>query len=177
MTNQVLRVMTVKRIKPSAPQWVESDGTPSEVLIRDCKMERVEAIIGNDRREELLMMNKSQGSQVFKCCGLELPWRNNQQNISRIPAGIYVGIRERHGRYGWLYRLQNVPDRTGVLFGHIGNWAGDVSMGKKSNSEGCLILGTTFGDRMVSNSGKAIEEFAKVVQNGPGVCIVEVIDP
>jgi hypothetical protein len=50
-------------------------------------------------------------------------------------------------------------------------------MGRKSDSEGCLLIGTGFGDRMVTNSGVAIKAFAKEVQNGPGTCLVEVIDP
>jgi len=180
MTN-VLRVMTVTRLKPPVTECPEADGTPSEVLIRDCQVYRVEAIVDQGRREQLLTMNKTQGKAVFKCAGMELPWRGNNNNVSRIPAGVYVGVREKHPKYGWLYRLQSVPNRSGVLFGHIGNWAGDKSQKKKANSEGCLLLGKRHtmvgGQYGVTDSGLTMKGFADTVSSGPTTCLIEIIDP
>lgn len=75
----------------------------------------------------------------FKCLTLELPWRDNRPNISCIPAGTYSAHR-RHGSKGHRWYLENIEDRSGVMF-HVGNWAGDKSAGFKSDTRGCILLG------------------------------------
>lgn len=80
----------------------------------------------------------------FLCKTLELPWRDNQHDISCIPQGTY--------QCKWmfspvhncdLYHVIAVPDRGSVEI-HVGNWAGDVSKGFKSNSKGCILVGHLF---------------------------------
>lgn len=75
---------------------------------------------------------------------LELPWRDNHQSISCIPAGKYYCVSELHQRLGRVYRLHDVPDRAGVLI-HSGNYAGDKAKGWASHVEGCILIGKKRG--------------------------------
>lgn len=83
-------------------------------------------------------------SGSFECKTLELPWRENQKQISCIPPGIYnVDIRVSN-KYGRVYWVREVPNRTYILI-HSGNFAGDVSKGYKSHVMGCILLGKDIG--------------------------------
>jgi hypothetical protein len=76
---------------------------------------------------------------------MELPWRDNQPRISRIPAGQYLcSLCYSPAFKKNLYRLSDVPGRSGVLI-HVGNWAGDVSLGFRASSQGCIIVGKARG--------------------------------
>lgn len=80
----------------------------------------------------------------YTCRTLELPWRNNQKQISCIPPGEYdVDIRLSN-KYGRIYWVRNVPDRSYILI-HSGNYAGDTSKGYKSHVMGCILLGKQHG--------------------------------
>jgi len=83
-------------------------------------------------------------SDDFTCRTLELPWRKNQKQISCIPPGEYnVDIRLSN-KYGRIYWVRNVPNRTYILI-HSGNYAGDVKKGFKSHVMGCILLGKKSG--------------------------------
>lgn len=73
----------------------------------------------------------------FACKTLERPWKNNQKNISCIPKGTYNCKRIFSLRFGYVYEIQGVLNRTGVLL-HPGNYFFDV--------EGCILLGDKYGD-------------------------------
>ncbi len=78
---------------------------------------------------------------------LELPWKDNKENISCIPEGTYKGKLVNSPKHGICYELQDVPDRTDVQI-HIGNYPKDTL--------GCILVGTEFGgDKSISNSEKA----------------------
>lgn len=79
---------------------------------------------------------------------LELPWRDNIQKISCIPAGVYACNSEFHRSLGRIYRLQRVEGRSGVLI-HSGNLAGDVLKGWRSNVQGCILVGKKRGQLWV----------------------------
>lgn len=64
---------------------------------------------------------------------LELPWRNNLNEISRIVAGRYSATTRDDGDRGWRLELDAVPGRTLVQL-HIGNFP--------ANSVGCILLGS-----------------------------------
>lgn len=66
------------------------------------------------------------------CDTLELPWNNNQRNISSIPQGIYMGQRETHSRLGQVIRITGVPGRDGILI-HTGN--------DSTATSGCILVG------------------------------------
>ena len=75
------------------------------------------------------------------CRMTELPWRDNARGRSRIPAGLYeVAYMERSasGKYHDVYHVLGVPERAGILI-HPGNWAGDRTLGYRSDSWGCLL--------------------------------------
>lgn len=90
----------------------------------------------------LLAFNNKQEKKSFRI--LELPWRNNEQNISRIPNGKYNCKIHKSKKFGTVYHIENVENRTWILT-HSGNFAGDTSKGFKTHSYGCLIIGKYFG--------------------------------
>lgn len=56
------------------------------------------------------------GETVPLCHTIELPWRDNQVNISCIPAGVYP-VRERYSpKFKWHLHVQKVPGRRLILF-------------------------------------------------------------
>lgn len=85
---------------------------------------------------------------------LELPWKDNQRNISCIPLGNYrcvmVKNRTTNGGMGikTTFEVIAVPDRDGILF-HIGNTVKDT--------EGCILLGKGFNlDRKITLSASKV---------------------
>lgn len=105
---------------------------------------------------------------------LEDAWRNNQPNVSCIPAGIY-----RVSPHGWdtgspvkykqTWRLLNVPQRTGILI-HAGNTHKDT--------EGCLLVGMGIQISQtassVNDSRIAIDYLRKEI--GEKSFVLEVVD-
>ena len=75
---------------------------------------------------------------VYWFKGIELPWRNNSVNISRIPAGTYPAkaiLKGRSNYYG--IHILNVPNRTEIMI-HIANYVREL--------RGCLACGVKFAD-------------------------------
>jgi hypothetical protein len=106
----------------------------------------------------------------FKCCTLELPWRDNAKSISCIPAEEYDVELKLSNKYGRIYWVTKVPDRTGILI-HSGNYAGDISKGFKSHVMGCILLGKEMGflgrQRAILNSRITVREFMEVMNYQP----------
>ena len=63
----------------------------------------------------------------FTCRTLELPWRENQKQISCIPAGEYDVEIRLSNKYGRVYWVRHVPNRTYILI-HSGNYADYLSL-------------------------------------------------
>jgi len=105
--------------------------------------------------------------QNFHCYSLELPWKDNQQNISCIPAGNYTVRIRMSPKYGRIYWILEVPGRSYILI-HSGNWAGDVSKGFKTHTNGCILLGKYTGylqgQRAVLCSRPTITKFMNLLQ-------------
>ncbi len=78
---------------------------------------------------------------VVNVKSLELPYLDNEHNISCIPAGIYDCEKIQHKKYGICFWVKDVPGREGVLI-HIGNYAS----GKKKDTRGCILPGLRFID-------------------------------
>lgn len=72
------------------------------------------------------------GPNAFACYTLELPWLNDQPDISCIPEGIYPMIRHSSAAHPNVWKVNNVPGRTEILI-HNGN--------VESDSLGCIIVG------------------------------------
>ena len=68
---------------------------------------------------------------------LEREWKNNQPNISCIPAGEYECKRVRSPKFGNTFEVTNVPGRSHILF-HKGNLQED--------SYGCILVGGQYGN-------------------------------
>ena len=106
----------------------------------------------------------------FECRSIELPWRDNNVSISCIPKGTYMVEPFKSPKYGNTYIIKDVPGRSYILF-HWGNWAGDKSKGFKSNSEGCILLGTKHGyltnQFAVLNSRTTVKRFLHTMNNEP----------
>jgi hypothetical protein len=71
-----------------------------------------------------------------ECLTLELPWRDNQRNVSCIPAGRYTCRMFTRPNGNREYEVSNVPGRSSILF-HPGNTVRDI--------QGCILPGTRFG--------------------------------
>lgn len=111
----------------------------------------------------LTRLIKTQNSIIGELTGLkgriftlEDAWRENQANISCIPAGRYKCAP--HGweanppyRFTKVWRVSNVPNRSAILF-HIGNTHEDT--------RGCILVGFDMrvvgGEASVLNSAAAI---------------------
>jgi hypothetical protein len=102
----------------------------------------------------------------FICKTLELPWRKNKRSISCIPSGKYKVVIRQSPKYGSVYWVQDVPNRTWILI-HSGNWAGDVKKGFKSHVNGCILLGKKHGwlaeQRAILNSRVAVRGFRNIL--------------
>jgi hypothetical protein len=79
--------------------------------------------------------------EIFRCKCLELPWLNNQHNISCIPIGIYNVVKYNIKAHPNTFWIKDVPGREGILI-HIGNFA----TGQKIDTKGCQLPGMSFID-------------------------------
>jgi hypothetical protein len=92
------------------------------------------------------------GLPVFST--LELPWLENKQSISCIPEGEYLVTPHYSKRFGNVFAVHKVPNRSGILF-HVGNYLKDT--------HGCILVGKSFtlnerGDVDILNSKLALDE-------------------
>lgn len=92
---------------------------------------------------------------------LELPYLDNERNISAIPEGKYRGRVIPHetrttGGLGKLIKLEDVPGRDGILI-HVGNTVLDT--------QGCILVGKYFG-RILNKPAvmESREAFFKLMQ-------------
>ena len=92
-------------------------------------------------------------SAPFTFHTLELPWRDNQTRISRIPAGDYIATWHNSPKFGRCYKLQDVPGRSEILI-HHGNYP--------KNTEGCILIGRSSSKDAVWSSVQARNEFQRL---------------
>lgn len=85
------------------------------------------------------------GHELFVCKTLELPWKNNENNISCIPSNSAYPCKytrsnrlsEAAGHDVFTYEILNVPHRTGIRF-HSCNFVHQLL--------GCVGLGAIYDD-------------------------------
>jgi len=76
--------------------------------------------------------------QVPFAVTLEEPWRDNERNVSCIPARLYACARVQSLKFGETFEVLHVPGRTHILF-HAGNILEDT--------EGCILVAEEFAER------------------------------
>lgn len=77
------------------------------------------------------------------CFSLELPWRNNVQNVSCIPAGVYWASKYRSKSKGDVVLLHDVYNRSYIEI-HAGNYTRQI--------EGCILVGDSIKFLDVDNT-------------------------
>lgn len=98
----------------------------------------------------------------FDCYTLELPWRDNQPNISCIPVGIYHAFVDKNVTIGGKYviRLKDVPNRKGILI-HVFNYIEETA--------GCIGVGddiTSYEDKkMITNSRLTMQKLLNEIKD------------
>lgn len=99
---------------------------------------------------------------------LELPWKDNKVRESCVPTNTYSCQIVRSPRFGRVYGVQNVPNRSAILI-HAGNYGGDIGKGYKSDIQGCILLGESKGNLSgqpaVLNSKSALRMFMDEMQD------------
>ena len=83
-------------------------------------------------------------SDSFMCFTSELPWRNNESQISCIPEGTYSVYWHNSPKFGPCYKVQGVPRRAEILI-HSGNYVGDRLLNYRTNSHGCILPASKLG--------------------------------
>lgn len=78
---------------------------------------------------------------------LELPYLNNQRNISCIPTGTYKLLKHTSPKFKECFLLENVKDRGNILI-HAGNYTKDT--------QGCILVGFKKQDNAIFESRKAL---------------------
>lgn len=91
---------------------------------------------------------------VFTCKTLELPWRDNQYQISCIPKGNYNVVRRWSEKYGNHFHVLGVPGRNYILI-HVGNYYTEI--------RGCILVGTSHTD--INRDGYRDVTSSKVTMN------------
>lgn len=109
---------------------------------------------------------------------IELPWRENQNDISCIPIGSYrcdFTMSQRFKKK--LYLVGPVEGRAGIRI-HSANLAGDSKKGFVAQLNGCIALGKSAGEiagqDAVLSSKEAINEFHEILKGES--FILEIID-
>ena len=68
---------------------------------------------------------------------LELPYKDNQKQISCIPIGTYKVVKRNSPRFGDHFHILDVPNRSYILI-HHGNFYTDI--------KGCILVGNDIFD-------------------------------
>lgn len=95
-------------------------------------------------------------------CTLELPYLDNQSQISCIPKGVYEVVKRTSAKYGEHFHILNVPNREYILI-HNGNYYTQI--------KGCVLVGYTHSDidkdglKDVTSSVKKLNELIKTLPN------------
>lgn len=100
----------------------------------------------------------------FTCQTLELPWRNNERNVSCIPLGTYEVSPWLSPSKGDCFKVHDVPARDDILL-HVGNYPKD--------SQGCVLVGQERGVESVMLSRLAMNQLEIAAPDGFTLTIQE----
>lgn len=109
----------------------------------------------------------------------EPPWRDNQPNISCVPASTYWAQITYSPHFGrGLYLLNPTAPRSGIRI-HPANLMGDRSLGYRCQLNGCIALGERIGwldgQKAILLSAPAVRRFETHMGRRP--FILEIRDP
>lgn len=80
----------------------------------------------------------SDSRHLAYCSILELPWRDNKQNVSRVPSGKYTIVLEWSNRFKMmLWEIKSVANRSECKF-HSANFVNQLN--------GCMAFARAFSD-------------------------------
>ena len=82
---------------------------------------------------------------------MELPWRENRRNVSAVPSGGYRVMPYCGPRFGLSLLVTGVPGRDAILI-HAGNLGGDVALGFRTHTRGCILPGLRVGRLRIGNT-------------------------
>lgn len=105
---------------------------------------------------------------LFQCVTLELPWKDNQRNISCIPPGNYRITPRISQKYGRHLHILDVPNRDWILI-HEANFFHQL--------RGCIAVGQEIreidGDGMpdITNSVKTKLKLLKYIKSESKIII------
>lgn len=85
---------------------------------------------------------------------LELPWKENKNKISRIPAGTYLLKKYSSDKFKNVFQIMGVPGRDKCLL-HVGNFPKDT--------EGCVLVAEWFDGGNVAGSKAGFQELSAVI--------------
>jgi len=104
-------------------------------------MDQIELRIHRTEYEKAQTLGKGwvlkNGESLFEFKTLELPWLNNEKQISCIPLGAYECVKRSSLKYKDHFHILNVPNRSWILI-HHGNYFRDTL--------GCILVGRTLSD-------------------------------
>ena len=115
---------------------------------------------------------KDDGEKVFECKTLELPWLDNQRQVSCIPEGVYDVVPRTSPKYGNHLHVTGVDGRSLILI-HPANYVGSKNPKTGSSDlRGCIAVGSKFGDitgdgiKEILDSKQTMRELMKVAPDG-----------
>ena len=102
---------------------------------------------------------------VFSCYTLELPFKNNQVSISRIPKGNYLCKFIFSAKHKFCYSIESVHNRQNILI-HKGNFVQDT--------HGCILIGLSrsLENESIFNSKKALEQLSSIAKSSFKLSII-----
>lgn len=105
-------------------------------------------------------------STVFST--LERPWLDNATDVSCIPEGTYLVIRDKVGRFKY-YAVSNVAGRTFIEF-----HGGVVP----AHSNGCILLGMSFTSKYnLADSEKALSSLLAIQEDNSFLLVIRSFTP
>jgi Family of unknown function (DUF5675) len=107
--------------------------------------------------------------EVYSCKSMELPWLDNQTDISCIPTGKYDVVKHVSPKFGECFWIKDVHGREQILI-HKGNYNRDT--------KGCILPGRSFADidndgsADVTNSGNTLRDLMRLLPDNFKITIV-----
>lgn len=121
---------------------------------------------------ELKIYEEELGELLFSCKTLELPYRDNERNVSCIPEGVYRVVYRYSKKYKHHLHITGVDGRSLILI-HHGNYVG--SPNPKTglpDIRGCVLVGkdhvdiTGDGIKEVTSSKVTMRKLMEIAPKG-----------